>query len=125
MIQLSPEDHAAAAALANRMKAEFPSVSPKIAIAAVHMLNLEIAVQLSMGKKKAALDYLKAMAHDGRDSIRRYFAAVEERKEREKAELDLANCLMGSPSRGILDEASSIPPHVLDQIKNRVKEIVS
>lgn len=116
MIQLSPEDHAAAAALANRMKAEFPSVSPKIAIAAVHMLNLEIAVQLSMGKKKAALDYLKAMAHDGRDSIRRYFAAVEERAKAKAEE---------SAGRVVLDEASSIPPHVLDQIQNRVKEIVS
>jgi hypothetical protein len=85
MIQLTPEDHAQAAALAARMKAEFPKHPPKIAIAAVHMLTLEIAVQLSGGKKKAALDYLKAMAHDGRDSIRRYFAAVEE-KSRIEAE---------------------------------------
>ena len=102
MIQLSPEDHKAAAALAAKMKADFPSVPPKIAIAAVHMLNLEIAVQLAGGKKKAALDFLKAMAHDGRDSIRAYFNAQEERAK-----------LRSEPAGS----------NVLDQIQNRVKEI--
>lgn len=85
MIQLTKEDHAAAAALASRMKAEFATVPPKISIAAVHMLQLEIAVHLSAGNKKAALDYLKAMAHDARDSIRAYFRAVEERAKMSSA----------------------------------------
>lgn len=81
MIQLSPEDHSRAKALANRMKAEFSTVPPKISIAAVHMLQLEIAVHLAAGKKKAALDMIKAMNHDMRDSIRAYFNAVEERSK--------------------------------------------
>lgn len=80
MIQLNPEELAAAKALAEKMKTNFPKYLPKIAIFAIHILMIEIAVQLSAGKKKAALDYLKAMAHDGRDSIRRYFAAAEAKK---------------------------------------------
>lgn len=113
MIQLSPEDHKAAAALANKMKADFPSVPPKIAIAAVHMLSLEIAVQLAGGKKKAALDFLKAMAHDGRDSIRAYFNAQEERAKKMEA------------TQASMKEADKVEPHVLNQIQKHVKEIVS
>lgn len=103
MIQLSPEDHAAAKALANRMKAEFSTVPPKISIAAVHMLQLEIAVHLAAGKKKAALDMVKAMNHDMRDSIRAYFNAVEEEKAREAEEVALADALSTQKGRGILD----------------------
>lgn len=108
MIQLSPEDHAASAALAAQMKAEWSKHPPKIAIAAVHMLTLEIAVQLANGSKKAALDYLKAMSHDGRDSIRRYFNAVEERKAKnaEAAKEALAN-------------GDAIPPHALSAHKTQ------
>lgn len=95
MIQLTAEDHAAAAALAAKMKAEFPTVAPKIAIAAVQMLTLEIAVHLSNGNKKAAIDYVKAMAHDGRDAIRAYFRAVEERKKATGEKLKAATEAVG------------------------------
>ncbi len=109
MIQLTKEDHAAAAALASRMKAEFATVPPQISIAAVHMLQLEIAVHLSAGNKKAALDYLKAMAHDARDSIRAHFRAVEERKRAEEA-------AKANGGRVVIDEVAAISPETWNKL---------